>query len=112
MKVALGVTGCIAAYKAAELLRTDGYYDEAFLAQRYMLPMLLGNTWNDVWGDADLAGASVLDYYCPDKPGQNYGFGAGPVAAAAVVPEPSSIALLATGGGLALAWAWRRRRAA
>src|SRR6266849_4633024 len=41
--------------KAIELLRTDGFQDEADLAQKYLLPMLEGVTFNDVWGDADIA---------------------------------------------------------
>jgi hypothetical protein len=61
--------------KAIELLRTDGFDREADLAQQYLLPMLEGVTFNDVWGDADLAGASVLDYYVPDSPGTDFGFG-------------------------------------
>src|SRR5437870_7051629 len=47
--------------KAIELLRHDGYRQEADQAQRHLLPMLEGVTFNDVWGDADLAGGSVLD---------------------------------------------------
>ena len=61
--------------KAIELLRTDGFQTEANLAQKYLLPMLEGVTFNDVWGDADIAGASVLDYYIPDSPDTAYGFG-------------------------------------
>jgi len=53
--------------KAISLLRTDGYGTEADVAQKYLLPMLEGVTFNDVWGDADLAGGSILDYYVPDS---------------------------------------------
>ena len=63
--------------KAIDLIRHDGYGQEADVAQRYLLPMLEGVTFNDVWGDADLAGASILDYYVPDSPGENFGFGSG-----------------------------------
>jgi hypothetical protein len=63
--------------KAINLLRDDGYTEEADLAQKYLLPMLEGVTFNDVWGDADLAGASILDYYVPNAPENNFGFGAG-----------------------------------
>src|SRR5437763_4372504 len=61
--------------KAIDLLRHDGYVQEANTAQRYLLPMLEGVTFNDVWGDADMAGGSVLDYYIPDSPDTHYGFG-------------------------------------
>jgi len=61
--------------KAIELLHTDGFQSEARLARKYLLPMLEGVTFNDVWGDADMAGASVLDYYVPDAPEQDYGYG-------------------------------------
>ena len=61
--------------KAIGLLQTDGFTSEAKLAQKYLLPMLEGVTFNDVWGDADIAGGSVLDYYVPDSPGANYGYG-------------------------------------
>ena len=61
--------------KAIDLLRHDGYIKEADAAQKYLLPMLEGVTFNDVWGDADLAGGSVLDYYIPDNPDENYGYG-------------------------------------
>lgn len=62
--------------RAIALLDRDGYHEEAAEARRYLLPMLEGVTFNDVWGDADLAGASVLDYYVPDAPaGENFGFG-------------------------------------
>ena len=61
--------------KAIELLQRDGYLQEADQARHYLLPMLEGVTFNDVWGDADLAGASVLDYYVPDNAEENYGFG-------------------------------------
>jgi len=60
--------------KAIELLRTDGLSAEADLAQKYLLPMLEGVTFNDVWGDADLAGGSVLDYYDPDS-STDFGYG-------------------------------------
>ncbi len=36
--------------KAIDLLRTDGLQSEADLAQKYLLPMLEGVTFNDVWG--------------------------------------------------------------
>src|SRR5947207_2683616 len=58
--------------KAIDLLRHDGYQQEADEAQRNILPMFEGVTFNDVWGDADLAGGSVLDYYIPDSPDTNY----------------------------------------
>jgi hypothetical protein len=61
--------------KALELIRRDGYETEANLAGKYLLPMYEGVTFNDVWGDADLAGASVLDYFIPDSPQTNYGYG-------------------------------------
>ncbi len=61
--------------KAIDLLRHDGYIQEADAAQKHLLPMLEGVTFNDVWGDADLAGGSVLDYYIPDNPDENYGYG-------------------------------------
>ena len=61
--------------KAVELLGQDGYTAQANMATSYLLPMLEGAMWNDVWGDADLAGTSMLDYYCPERPDQNYGFG-------------------------------------
>jgi len=61
--------------KAIEQLNHDGYTQEAKVANRYLLPMLEGVTFNDVWGDADLAGASVLDYYVPYAPSADYGFG-------------------------------------
>ena len=60
--------------KAINLLRHDGYIQEANTAQQHELSMLEGVTFNDVWGDADLAGASVLDYYIPDSP-PDYGYG-------------------------------------
>lgn len=63
--------------KAIDLLRLDGYGQQADIAERYLLPMLLGVTFNDVWGDADLAGASILDYYVPNAPDDHFGFGAG-----------------------------------
>src|SRR3954469_18131824 len=63
--------------KAINLLRHDGYTQEAYLAEKYLLPMLEGVTFNDVWGDADLAGSSILDYYVPNATNDNYGFGAG-----------------------------------
>jgi hypothetical protein len=63
--------------KAIDLLRLDGYGQQADIAEKYLLPMLLGVTFNDVWGDADLAGASILDYYVPQAPNDNFGFGAG-----------------------------------
>jgi hypothetical protein len=61
--------------KAIDLLRHDGYRQEADEAQRNLLPMLEGVTYNDIWGDADLAGGSVLDYYIPDSPDTHNGFG-------------------------------------
>src|SRR5215813_1588812 len=61
--------------KAIGVLRKDGFESEAKLAEQYLLPMLEGVTFNDVWGDADIAGASVLDYYVPNKPDQDYGYG-------------------------------------
>jgi hypothetical protein len=61
--------------QAVALLKHDGFVSEYEIAHKYMLPMLLGATYNDVWGDADLGGGSVLDYYCPDRPDQNYGYG-------------------------------------
>ncbi len=61
--------------KAIALLRTNGLQAEADLAQKYLLPMLEGVTFNDVWGDADLAGGSVLDYYDPDSSAPNHGYG-------------------------------------
>jgi hypothetical protein len=61
--------------KAIEFLRTSGYTADADLARAYLLPMLEGVTYNDVWGDADLAGASVLDYYSPGASNTGYGFG-------------------------------------
>ena len=61
--------------KAIEFLRAKGFTSEADLARRYLLPMLEGVTFNDVWGDADLAGASVLDYYSPGAANTGYGFG-------------------------------------
>jgi hypothetical protein len=61
--------------KAIELLRKDGFVSEANLAQKHVLPMLEGVTFNDVRGDADMAGASVLDYDIPDSPQTNSGYG-------------------------------------
>jgi hypothetical protein len=61
--------------KAVDLLRKDGYTQEADVAKQYLLPMLEGVTFNDVWGDADLAGGSICDYYCPESPDSNYGYG-------------------------------------
>jgi hypothetical protein len=61
--------------KAVDLLRHDGYTQEADVAQKYLLPMLEGVTFNDVWGDADLAGGSILDYYIPGSPETNFGYG-------------------------------------
>lgn len=61
--------------QAVDLLKHDGFVSEYEIAHKYMLPMLLGATYNDVWGDADLGGGSVLDYYVPDKPDQDYGYG-------------------------------------
>src|SRR5882757_2085543 len=63
--------------KAIELLETDGFQPEAALARKYRLPMFEGVTFNDVWGDADMAGGSVLDYWVPDPEGTdtNHGFG-------------------------------------
>ena len=61
--------------KAIKLLSDDGYTSEAALAQKYLLPMLEGVTFNDVWGDADLGGGSILDYYVPGHPETGYGFG-------------------------------------
>jgi hypothetical protein len=61
--------------RAVELLKDDGFVSEYELAHKYLLPMMLGATYNDVWGDADLGGGSVLDYYIPDEPGQDYGYG-------------------------------------
>ncbi len=60
--------------KAIDLLRTDGFGIEADLAQMYLLPMEEGVTFNDVWGDADMAGGSVLDYYDPDS-STDFGYG-------------------------------------
>jgi hypothetical protein len=61
--------------KAIDFLRSNGFDTEGNLAQKHLLPMMEGVTFNDVWGDADLAGGSVLDYYCPDRPDQDYGYG-------------------------------------
>jgi hypothetical protein len=61
--------------KAIELIRADGYTNEAAVAEMHLLPMLEGVTFNDVWGDADLAGGSICDYYCPGDPGANFGYG-------------------------------------
>jgi hypothetical protein len=61
--------------KAVDLIRHDGYSQEADVAQKYLLPMMEGVTYNDVWGDADLAGGSILDYYIPGSPGTNFGYG-------------------------------------
>src|SRR5262249_39062504 len=61
--------------RAIDLLRRDGFQSEADLAEQYKLPMLEGVTFNDVWGDADMAGSSVLDYYIPDSPGTDFGYG-------------------------------------
>ena len=61
--------------RAIDLLRRDGYLQEAQEAQHHLLPMLEGVTFNDVWGDADIAGASVLDYYVPYNDEEDYGFG-------------------------------------
>jgi hypothetical protein len=61
--------------KALDLIQKDGYASEANLARKYLLPMYEGVTFNDVWGDADIAGASVLDYYIPDSPETNFGYG-------------------------------------
>jgi len=60
--------------KAIEFLRSAGYTTEADLAQQNLLPMLEGVTFNDVWGDADMAGGSVLDYYDPDSD-TDFGYG-------------------------------------
>ncbi len=35
--------------KAVALLREDGYPGLAAFAEAYLLPMLLGNAWNDHW---------------------------------------------------------------
>ena len=61
--------------KAVDLIRHDGYTQEADVAQKYLLPMMEGVTYNDVWGDADLAGGSILDYYIPGSPDTNFGYG-------------------------------------
>ena len=59
--------------KAIDLLAAEGFTEEANLASKYRLPMLEGVTFNDVWGDADLAGASVLDYFVPYQPDGGFG---------------------------------------
>ena len=61
--------------KAVDLIGRDGYSQEAAVAEKYLLPMLEGVTFNDVWGDADLAGGSILDYYIPGSPETDFGFG-------------------------------------
>ncbi len=61
--------------KAIDLLRTDGFVEQANVAEKYLLPIMLGTVFNDVWGDADLAGASVLDYYKPDPSDHYNGYG-------------------------------------
>src|SRR5712671_678583 len=55
--------------RAIYLIEKDGFATEAAVARKYLLPMLEGVTYNDVWGDADLAGGSILDYYVPDPEG-------------------------------------------
>ena len=61
--------------KAVDLIRHDGYRRRRTVAQKYLLPMMEGVTYNDVWGDADLAGGSILDYYIPGSPDTNFGYG-------------------------------------
>jgi hypothetical protein len=62
--------------KALVLLSQSDRPQEGAFAARYLLPMLEGVTFNDVWGDADLAGASMLDYYIPQyDEDDHHGFG-------------------------------------
>jgi hypothetical protein len=61
--------------KAVDLLRLDGHTHHANIASRYLLPMLEGVTFCDVWGDPDYDGTQLLHYYCPSRPDQNYGYG-------------------------------------
>lgn len=65
--------------KAIELLNNDGHFYVAKIADKYLLPMLEGVTFCDVWGDKDYDGSQILHYYCPDRPDQNYGYGKTPL---------------------------------
>ncbi len=65
-----------AVLKALELLRTDGYPGLATFAEGYLLPMLLGNAWNDHWGDrVAMTEGVLLDYFKPDPSEHNNGYG-------------------------------------
>lgn len=65
-----------ATVKAIELLRADGWPGMADFAQAYLLPMLLGNAWNDHWGDRSVMTEGVLlDYFHPDPSEHNNGYG-------------------------------------
>ena len=62
--------------KALVMLMQSDRPQEGIFAARYLLPMLEGVTFNDVWGDADLAGGSMLDYYIPQyDDDDHHGFG-------------------------------------
>jgi len=65
-----------ATVKAIQLLRDDGYPRMADFAQAYLLPMVLGNAWNDHWGDRVVMTEGVLlDYFHPDPSEHNNGYG-------------------------------------
>lgn len=65
-----------ATVKAVELLRADGWPGMADFAQAHLLPMLLGNAWNDHWGDRGVMTEGVLlDYFHPDPSDHNNGYG-------------------------------------
>lgn len=62
--------------KALQLLRADGYPKMADFAEAFLLPMLLGNAWNDHWGDRVVMTEGVLlDYFKPDPSEHNNGYG-------------------------------------
>jgi hypothetical protein len=65
-----------ATVKAIQLLRDDGYPKMADFAHAYLLPMMLGNAWNDHWGDRVVMTEGVLlDYFHPDPSEHNNGYG-------------------------------------
>lgn len=65
-----------ATVKAIDLLRADGWPGMADFAQAHLLPMLLGNAWNDHWGDRIVMTEGVLlDYFHPDPSDHNNGYG-------------------------------------
>ncbi len=65
-----------ATVKALALLRADGHPGLAAFAETYLLPLLLGNAWNDHWGDrVAMTEGVLLDYFKPDPSDHNNGYG-------------------------------------